>query len=201
MKIPAAARRPEANPALLATGAISVFANGYFLSLIFVATVATTRGWQDAILSIVIMNASSVFGRMIPGLFADRVGKFNSMIMISVFCWVLVFALWIPGNSVNAEIAFSVLFGFFAGSTISLGPTLMFQVADLTKMGIYMSKLYLVQGVAALVVAPLGGALLDANGGQPLYLQVMAGSMNFLGTVLLIAARIDQVGWSLKARY
>ena len=67
--------------------------------------------------------ASSIFGRILPGIVADRLGRFNVMTITVACSRVMVLALWIP-NRVNIPIViFAILTGVFSGGYFSLGPT------------------------------------------------------------------------------
>lgn len=141
---------------------------------------------------------NSFFGRIGPGLVADYVGRFNMMIVLGLLSTGLIFALWIPGNSVSASIAFSVIFGFTSGCTISLGPLMIFQISELRLINHNLSILYAAQSIVALVVSPMGGAFLGIDNGHGLlYLQIFGGAIMALGTTLLIVARIEISGYAL----
>ena len=117
------------------------------------------------------------------------------MILLSFISTILIFALWIPGNNVPASIGFSVVFGFFSGSTITLGPAMVLQISGLSKALPNMATLYVFESIAALVTSPIGGALLSAdNNTNPLFLQIFAGTITAIGTLFIVLARIDQSG-------
>lgn len=114
------------------------------------------------------------------------------MIFLALISTILIFGLWIPGNNVPASIAFSAVFGFMSGSTISLGPGIILQISPLPRKLPNMVLLYLAEAIAALGVSPIGGALLSAGGNtNPLWLQIFAGAMTAVGSVLIILSRID----------
>jgi MFS family permease len=132
---------------------------------------------------------------------AEYVGRFNTMAALAGTSTILILTLWIAGNNVPSTIAFSVVFGFTTGSTISLGPSMIFQISELRAMSHNLSLLYGMQSVAALVVSPLGGALL-AQGHRhgPLYLQLFAGLIMGSGTFFIVLARLQQSGLALRKK-
>jgi predicted MFS family arabinose efflux permease len=138
----------------------------------------------------------SFWGRILPGLAADRFGRFNTMIVLAFLSTALIFGLWIPGNSLRPTIAFSAVFGFTSGCTVSLGPSMMFQISDMRTVTWKIALLYGLQSIAALFTSPIGGTLYVADHG-PLYLQLFCGSICALATVFFVLARLQQTGLHL----
>ena len=58
------------------------------------------------------------------------------MILIAGLSAVITLALWIPGTSTGAIIAFAVLFGFVSGGFIGISPTLIAQISDIRQIGV-----------------------------------------------------------------
>lgn len=87
-----------------------------------------------------ILNAASTLGRIIPNLLADRVGPLNVLIPCTLAAGVLVFS-WIAVHDIGGLVAFTVLYGFFSGTFVSLPPSTIASLSsDLdtvgTRMGI-----------------------------------------------------------------
>lgn len=91
-----------------------------------------------------IMNTGSVFGRWLPGIVADKVGRFNTMILTVSFCLIVVLALWLPSDLIAEEniggrkaimIVFALLYGFGSGSGISLTPVCVGQICETREYG------------------------------------------------------------------
>lgn len=76
----------------------------------------------------VMLIASSIFGRILPGIVADRLGRFNVMTITVACSGVVVLALWIPKRANIPIVIFAILFGVFSGGYVSLGPTLIAQI-------------------------------------------------------------------------
>ncbi|KAL4915246.1 major facilitator superfamily domain-containing protein [Aspergillus aurantiobrunneus] len=173
----------------------TLFANGYFVVLTFLVTVAGKRDWGDPTDALVVLNAASFFGRIIPGLVADRAGNFNTMLVLGALSTLLILALWTPHSGFPGAVVFSVTFGFTSASTVSLGPAMVFQISKPRHMTRDLAVLYLVQSFAGLTSSPIGGALLDAaKDRDPLYLQVFCGLMTGVGTMLIFGARHGLTG-------
>ncbi|CAL1703585.1 unnamed protein product [Somion occarium] len=113
-----------------------------------------------AFYTLAILNAASVFGRTIPNLLADKIGKFNVFVPICGMSGVLVFAMFGITNTAGV-IVFSILYGFASGAFVSLVPPTMATLApDITQIGIYMGVGFFLTSFANLTGTPISGALL-----------------------------------------
>ncbi|KAI7762791.1 hypothetical protein LZL87_008232 [Fusarium oxysporum] len=70
-----------------------------------------------------ILNSASTLGRCLPGFVADRLGRFNVMIICATLSTLSIFCLWLQARS-NAPvfISFAIAYGFFSGTAFSLTP-------------------------------------------------------------------------------
>ena len=147
-----------------------------------------------------ILNAASIFGRTIPGYFADRYGRFNVMIIMSYFSAILVLALWLPATTNAPIIVFAALYGFGSGAFVSMAPALIAQISDIRQIGIRTGTMFAIISVAALCGNPIGGALLAREGGGFLHLQIFTGIVMLVGSTGFVAARWSLVRWELKVK-
>jgi len=148
-----------------------------------------------------ILNSASLFGRILPGYVGDKVGRFNTIIVMSFFTAVVCLALWIPASSNAATIVFAALYGFGSGTFVSMAPALVAQITpDLSKIGVRTGTVFIFISFAALVSNPIGGALVEARGGGFLGLQIFGGVVQCAAGVVLVGARVSSGGWSLKAK-
>ena len=187
-------------PFLLTVTASFLFVGGLFLPFTYIGLQAQQRG-MDATLAnylLSIINAVSIVGRILPGIVADRLGRFNVMIFIAGLSAVIVLAVWIPGTSNAAIIVFAMIFGFSSGSFISLTPSLVAQISDIHQIGARVGNAYAVQSFAALGGSPLAGAIVKASSGDYLGMQVFCGVCMAAGTTVYLAARWVQVGWKVR---
>ncbi|QRV85479.1 major facilitator superfamily transporter [Ceratobasidium sp. AG-Ba] len=117
-----------------------------------------------AFYSLAILNASSIFGRTIPNLLADKFGIFNVIIPCSAIVGVLVFAMF-GVKSAGALIVFSILYGFFSGAFVSLiSPMFVALARHMHEVGARLGLGFAVVGIATLIGTPISGALLtDEN--------------------------------------
>ncbi len=121
-------------------------------------------------------------------------GRFNVMIFITALSAIISLALWIPGKSDGAIIAFAVLFGFSSGGFIGLGPALVAQISDIRQIGVRTGTAFAVQAFGALTGAPIAGAITSAANGDFLGLQLFCGFTMVASVFFFYAARWVQVG-------
>ena len=105
-----------------------------------------------------ILNAGSIFGRLLPGVLADLFGTFNTLSVsgcitgILLLCWIAV-----KGNA--GIIVFAVLYGFFSGAIISLmAPCLARLARSPMHIGTYLGMGVAVVSLAGLTGTPITGA-------------------------------------------
>lgn len=163
--------------------AMTIFGFGLFLPFNFIPSAAQSLGmtFELSVYTIAILNALSIFGRIIPGLLADRFGRFNSMTLCTFFSALITLALWIPGNSNSTTIAYAAIFGFFSGSYVSLTPTLVVAISPPEEIGHRTGILYFFISAGVLAGSPIAGKLVEVNGGEYTYLKTFAGVMMGVG--------------------
>ena len=99
-----------------------------YISSFIISTGAATPTSNFPFMLIAILNAGSTVGRYLPGLFADRVGRFDSMIAMLFLCIISNLGLWLPspilpGSSLALRrivIAYVLTFGFASGKQYQL---------------------------------------------------------------------------------
>ncbi|KAL1412194.1 hypothetical protein Q8F55_003204 [Vanrija albida] len=183
----------EAHFALLALG-ISLASWGMFMPFFFITTHAAALGASSnmAFYTLAILNAGSTLGRLFAGV-GDRLGRLNTIVGGSLLTGVLLLVFWIPLDSVPALIVFGVLFGFVAGSIISLVPPSVAQMSEPHEIGARVGLTYAILAFFTLSGPPINGALLSAGGGGRRgyqYAGVFSGVVVIAGAGLLLAARL-----------
>lgn len=148
-----------------------------------------------------VSNNHSFFGRVLPGYFADKFGRYNMIIIMCTFTFIIDFALWIPSKSNAPIIVFTALYGFGSGAFVSMAPALTAQITpDVSKIGVRTGTLFAIICIAALIGNPIGGAIVTAWNGRFTGLQIFCGSMQAGGALFLTFARISLSGLKLKAK-
>ncbi len=143
------------------------------------------------------MSTSSIFGRIVTGMVADRVGSFNVMIIICMASSVLVLALWLSSRSDTSIVTFACLYGFSSGGFVSLAPALVTQISDAAEFGTRLGILFGISSIGVLIGSPNTGALVSEDGAL-IYLQLFCGVMLSFGTCLFIICRLLQIGISCE---
>jgi MFS family permease len=112
-----------------------------------------------------ILNAASVFGRIIPNIIADYLGALNVLLPFTFCASILAFA-WMAIHNVAGIVVFAILYGFFSGSVVSLPPTALAALSpDLSRVGTRMGMCFSFAGFGLLLGSPIAGAILKTKGG------------------------------------
>ncbi|KAH7369981.1 riboflavin transporter MCH5 [Rhexocercosporidium sp. MPI-PUGE-AT-0058] len=177
-----------------------LFFFGTFLPFNYIILQAQSHGMSAnlSIYLIPILNAASVFGRILPGIVADRVGRFNVMIITTGFSAIIVLALWLPSSGNIPIIIFCVLYGFSSGAFVSMGPSLMAQISPIRELGTRNGTFFLCVAIGGLTGNPIGGALIGSDNGGFHHLQIFCGVTMAAGSLVYVADRWVQVGFKAK---
>ena len=169
---------------------------GIFTPLFFIPTYAVTRGMGPTLASylLAIVNAASTFGRIIPGVLADKYGRLNIFTLGGLITGIVVFCM----NSATtnpALIVYSVIFGFFSGTIISGASAAISLVCkDPRDIGTYMGMGMSISALGGLIGPPVNGALVDRYGGFS-QVSVFSGAMClFGGCIAFVTKAISSEG-------
>ncbi|KAK8022405.1 hypothetical protein PG993_013172 [Apiospora rasikravindrae] len=115
---------------------------------------------------IALLNGVSCLGRLGPGWLADKLGRFNMLLAMTVFTLVWMLVLWLPlgQRSLPALYAFAALFGFGTGGWMALTPACVGQLCRADEFGRYYGTMYFVASLATLVCIPISGELVESVG-------------------------------------
>lgn len=139
---------------------------GVFTPLFYIPSYAVSRGMDATLASylLAIVNAASVFGRVIPGILADKLGPLNVVSVAGVVTGVIVCCL----NSCEtnaALIVYSVFIGFTSGTVVSGGSAALAATArDPQSLGTYLGMGMAAAAIAVLIGPPINGRLLNDYG-------------------------------------
>jgi MFS family permease len=190
----------------LLTAAIVLIDFALLLPLTYLPSYAQSQGLGDSFAYNLssILNGASILGRVVPGYFADRFGRFNIMIVTTFTCAVLILALWLPSQSNKAAtVAFAVLFGFWSGTAISLAPVCVAQISKTEEFGKRYGTAYFLVSIGSLIAIPIAGELLKvrkATTSRDDYTGVilLCGIAYACAFVFFILSRWVSVGWRLS---
>jgi MFS family permease len=154
-------------PVFLTTTISVVMAEaGLIIPVIYLTSFALSHGINTSLSYQVmsIFSATSIVGRIITGVIADWIGRFNVMIFTAGVCAISSFTLWLISEDNRAAIlSFVALFGFWSGPAISLSPVCVAQVCQTTNYGKRYGTVSFLVGITLLVIIPVAGAVLRSQ--------------------------------------
>jgi predicted MFS family arabinose efflux permease len=141
---------------------------------------------------LIIINAASIFGRIVPNFFADTIGLLNISAPFCCTCTIIAFC-WTSVTSPGQAIVFCLFYGFFSGTFVSISPLALAALAtDPTLVGTHMGMGFTCGGLGLLIGNPVAGLLLDNYGwiGPAMF----CGAASAMATVCILMARISKTG-------
>ncbi|RYP43332.1 hypothetical protein DL770_011724 [Monosporascus sp. CRB-9-2] len=142
---------------------------------------------------LVIINAASLLGRLIPGYYADQVGTINVQTAVAFASTVLTFCL-LAIRAAAALVVFTVLYGFMAGAFMGLPAAAVVSLSpDKSKIGTRLGMTLAFVGFGILVSNPIAGAILG-DGGNWVGLTVWCAALLAASAGSLVLSRILKVG-------
>lgn len=164
---------------------------GMFVPLFFIPSYAVYRGMEPTLASylLAIVNAASTFGRIVPGILADKFGKLNVFAIGGVLTGIVGLCL---NSAVGTAglVVYSIAFGFSSGTIISgASAALSICTDDLQSLGTYMGMGMALCATASLVGPPVSGVMLEKYGG---YLQatIFSGVICLFGGVVVFFTKL-----------
>jgi predicted MFS family arabinose efflux permease len=185
-------------PFLLTTVGLFLLEFSLFIPLTYISSYAMYKGFDEqfAYHLLPIMNAGSVVGRCLPGYYADIIGPFNTCIGSVILSIVACLCVWLPAGHTKAGIIiFSVMFGFASGTSISIAPVCIGRLCKTQEYGRYYATAYTVVSFACLIGIPIGGAVVQSNGGEYWGLIVMTGVVYAASLACFVWAKASSLGW------
>ncbi|EGO19309.1 hypothetical protein SERLADRAFT_364080 [Serpula lacrymans var. lacrymans S7.9] len=167
----------------------SVF-NPYF----YIAEYSTAMNGPSSISAylLAIICALSIFGRILPGLVADKWGRFNTMTAFTAISGILVLALWYTSISRTNEIVFSVLYGFASGPFFTLLAGCVAAITPIEKIGARIGILFAFLSTGALAGSPIGGIFVKTQDRENFqHLILYTGIMALAGSFFFGLARFQ----------
>lgn len=106
---------------LLSCLAFFIIYFGMFSPFFFTTSYAVQQGFSETLsfYTISIINGASFFGRVLPGIIADKYGKFNCCILAACFSGIIALC-WTTATSVAGLVIFSAAYGFTSGVSCNL---------------------------------------------------------------------------------
>jgi MFS family permease len=164
---------------------------GMFTPLFFIPTYAVTRGIDATLASylLAIVNTTSTFGRIIPGVLADKYGRLNILALGGIMTGIVIFCLN-KAETTAALVVYSVAFGFFFGDhNLWSFRSLCLCLKDPRDIGTYMGMGMAVSSLAALIGPPVNGVLVDRYGGF-LQVSIFSGVKCLVGGCTVLVSKV-----------
>lgn len=145
------------------------------------------------------LNAASIFGRVLPNLIADKTGPLNMLLPTSLTTGILALC-WIAIKNTAGLIVLATFYGFCSGGFVSLPPVAIISLTpDLRTVGTRMGMCFGICSLGLLVGTPVGGAILTRTGSY-VGLQLFSGATIFATGLLLVATRVVKAGWKIRVK-
>ncbi|KUI61503.1 Riboflavin transporter MCH5 [Cytospora mali] len=141
--------------------------------------------------TVTLLNAGSVFGRIVPNYLADRLGNVNVIVACASASSILLYG-WLGIHNLAGLVVFVLLYGAFSGGIVSVTPSAILSLSpNMGLVGTWMGMTFTLTGVAILVGTPIAGAILGGFT-ETEWLGVIGYSAGGLtvGVVLYVASRV-----------
>ncbi|KZT35099.1 MFS general substrate transporter [Sistotremastrum suecicum HHB10207 ss-3] len=160
---------------------------GLFFPAVYIQLFSVTKGFPTtfSFYSLAILNAASVFGRIIPNILADRYGLVKVMFVMILGLGAAVFGL-LGVKSVAADVVVILVFGFFSGGFSSLqSPIFASMAKSPDEIGARFGIASVIATIPCLIGPPINGALLT---NEFIWMRpiVFSGSCTMLGAALFL---------------
>ncbi|KAK1985729.1 major facilitator superfamily transporter [Colletotrichum cereale] len=161
---------------------------GLFTPLFFVSAFGISNGMPSSTAFYLLsgLNGASLFGRVIPGVLADRYGHFN-VLASAVFSAGIVGFCWTAASSLAGLAVWSLAYGFCSGAVISLQGACVGKIAPPGNQGSAIGFAMGSIAVTALVGPPISGQIVAHSG--YLALSMWTGVTLVVGAAIVAAAR------------
>ncbi|KAH2115640.1 hypothetical protein KXW65_002373 [Aspergillus fumigatus] len=150
--------------------------------------------------ALTLLNSMSFLGRVLPGLAADQLGRFNILLALVVMTLLVMGSVWLPFGSRGQATLYAVvaIFGFGSGGWLSLAPVCAGQLCQTEEYGRFYGTIYSVAAFGVLLTVPVGGELLQST--TPKVLIGFYSAVLMVGLVSVVMARWALLDWRWKWR-
>ncbi|KAK4681322.1 hypothetical protein QC764_106380 [Podospora pseudoanserina] len=140
---------------------LTLYVPFFYITLYGTSQASVTESFAPYLVTL--LNAGSIFGRIIPNALADRFGCLNLMLVCMSGSAILVFG-WLGVKNLAGSVVFVLLYGAFSGGVVSLTPSVVVELSpDLSRVGTRMGFGFIVSGTAVLIGTPIAGAVLGGE--------------------------------------
>jgi len=188
-------------PYLLFVAACCLVFLGMYTPFVYVQDFALQRGVASSQVDkylLAMMNGGSIIGRIIPNLFAQRLGGMNLLIAAVLIMSVSALCLVTVEHTAGLVVTL-VFYGFSSGSFFALQPATFTKLTeDRNYIGTRLGMAYSVMSFALLFGSPVGGALVRSIGYSSAW--IWSGVCLALGSAMIAFSRGMASGWDWRKR-
>eukprot|EP01039_Chlorochromonas_danica_P004182 gene4182-4595_t len=145
---------------------VAIFFNtlGLYMPYTYIPLYAERYGVSssDGVLILSLVGLSSALGRIALGVSADWLGKLN-MLKLCMLASAIATLCWMACKDFASILVYGLIFGFFAGGSVSLIPTVNAELFGIEKLSSIVGTMMTATAVGALLSAPIGGFLYDGT--------------------------------------
>jgi MFS family permease len=166
---------------------------GLYLPFFYIPAYVSTRlnvGGDFGFYLVSVLNAASIFGRIVPGLLADKFGSLNLLTFATIASGIVAFG-WCGVTDLAGVIVFCIFYGFLSGAVVSLPPTVVVGITpELGLVGTWMGMSFSLAGLGLLVGNPIAGVIFDESRDYWLGGQLFGACFTLFGGLLFLLVRI-----------
>jgi MFS family permease len=152
---------------------------------------------DDAFYLLPILNAGSIFGRLLPNFAVDKTGPLNMFVPSILVASILCFA-WMGVKNTAGVVVFSFLYGIASGLILTLPAISIISLSpNLGVVGTRMGMAFAVSSLGMLIGTPIAGAIVKSGWTA---LQVYSGAVLIFSASFMLAARVWKVGFGFAIK-
>jgi MFS family permease len=157
---------------------------GLYVPIFYIILWAQKHAHIDTDMSfylLAILNGASTFGRVIPGLLADRFGPLELTILCTIAAALFAY-IAVAIHTLGGLIVFAILYGFVSGAVVSLpSAVISIFVPSISMVGTWMGMSFCFAATGILIGNPIAGTIIDVAADN------FAGGFIFSGSVIMAA--------------
>jgi MFS family permease len=136
----------------------------------------------------------SIFGRIVPGILADKFGRNNVQALVSYLAGIVVLSFGIASSGNTAYIIYAAFYGFASGGFVSLAPAQITYISKVEQIGVRMGVLFSVCSFAGLFSNPAAGQIVKSGFDR---MSIFSGVLLLGGAILFTITRMYLAKWKL----
>ncbi|KAI9248418.1 major facilitator superfamily domain-containing protein [Sporodiniella umbellata] len=165
---------------------------GYLIPLFYLPTYARAFGVTSVESSnlVGVMCGTNAVGRIVLGFVGDRVGRMNTLVVISCTAGIFCALLWSFATTYQTMMAYSVLFGFTGGIYYPLAPPITATVVGQENIASGLTLMFLASSISG-IGPPVSAAIQMATPNNGFIgIQLFSGALYIVGGLIVYALKV-----------